>query len=148
MRIARVDVRQAVLATLAEQPMSGYQIVRTLEERGRGLPTPSAGAVYPMLQLLADEGLATAAESAGSRTYSLTDAGRAAARTAATSTSSPPERSRMRIAQRVGAIPRAGAQLAQAAAAVAQNGSAQQIAEAVVVLDEARRKLYSILART
>ena len=37
---------------------------------------PSAGSVYPTLQLLADEGLVTAEESDGRKIYSLTEAGR------------------------------------------------------------------------
>jgi hypothetical protein len=44
-------------------------------------------------------------------------------------------------------IPRAGAQLAQAAAQVARTGSPERVTEEVAVLDEARRRLYSILAQ-
>jgi hypothetical protein len=41
---------------LAERPMHGYQIIREIEERSGGSWKPSAGSVYPTLQLLADEG--------------------------------------------------------------------------------------------
>src|SRR3954454_11140168 len=76
-RVGRGDVRAAVLALLAEQPMHGYQIIHQIEERSGGLWKPSAGSVYPTLQLLADEGLISAEESNGRKPYSLTDAGRA-----------------------------------------------------------------------
>ncbi len=81
-RMGRGDVRAAVLAILTEEPMHGYQIIRAIEERSGGMWKPSPGSVYPTLQVLADEGLVTAVESAGKKTYSLTDAGRAAAETA------------------------------------------------------------------
>src|SRR3954447_21705070 len=80
-RMGRGDVRAAVLALLAEQPMHGYQIIHEIEERSHGSWKPSAGSVYPTLQMLADEGLITAEEANGKKTYSLTDAGRAEAET-------------------------------------------------------------------
>ena len=75
-RMGRGDVRAAVLSLLAEKPMHGYQIIREIEERSGGSWKPSAGSVYPTLQLLADEGLITAEESNGRKTYALTDEGR------------------------------------------------------------------------
>lgn len=146
-RMGRGDVRAAVLATLAEQPMHGYQIIRAIEERSGGAWKPSPGSVYPTLQLLADEGLVTADEADGRKTYSLTEAGRAEAQAAAADRSTPWEMPGMRAASRAGAIPKAGAQLAQAAAQVAQHGTSEQVTEAVAALDEARRKLYTILAQ-
>src|SRR4051794_29636160 len=53
-RMGRGDVRAAVLSLLAEKPMHGYQIIREIEERSGGSWKPSAGSVYPTLQLLAD----------------------------------------------------------------------------------------------
>ena len=45
------------------------------------------------------------------------------------------------------ALPKAGVELAQAAAQVGRTGTPEQVQEAVAVLDEARRRLYSILAQ-
>ncbi len=45
------------------------------------------------------------------------------------------------------ALPKAGIELAQAAAQVGRTGDKEQVAQAVEILDEARRKLYSILAQ-
>ena len=145
-RMGKGDVRAAVLALLAEQPMHGYQIIHEIEERSHGMWKPRPGSVYPTLQMLADEGHITAEESGGKKTYSLTDAGRAETG-GAEDRSAPWEMPGMRDAANATAIPKAGAQLAQAAAQVARSGSPEQVTEAVAVLDEARRRLYSILAQ-
>lgn len=144
-RVGRGDVRAAVLALLAEQPMHGYQIIHEIEERSGGSWKPSAGSVYPTLQLLADEGLVSAAESNGRKTYSLTEAGRAAAGESAEK--SAPWESTSRDHSRVTALPKAGVELAQAAAQVGRSGSPEQVQQAVEILDEARRKLYALLAQ-
>ncbi len=144
-RMGRGDVRAAVLALLAEQPMHGYQIIREIEERSDGAWKPSAGSVYPTLQLLTDEGLVAAEESGGRKTYSLTATGREAAEAA--SDTPPWETTGSRDGGRVTALPKAGMELAQVAAQVARTGSPEQVTQAVDALDEARRKLYSILAQ-
>jgi DNA-binding PadR family transcriptional regulator len=59
--------------------MHGYQVIQELESRTDGRWRPSAGSIYPTLQLLEDEGLVTSEDVDGRRTYSLTDAGRQAA---------------------------------------------------------------------
>ncbi|WP_285113727.1 PadR family transcriptional regulator [Leifsonia sp. fls2-241-R2A-40a] len=151
-RMGRGDVRAAVLSLLAEQPMHGYQIIREIEERSGGSWKPSAGSVYPTLQLLADEGLLTTEESNGRKTYALTEAGRAVA---ASEASTPWQTSGKDSGTGSGAtgdrrgpnLPKAGVDLAQAAAQVHRTGTPEQVQEAAAVLDEARRKLYSILAQ-
>ena len=145
-RMGRGDVRAAVLALLAEKPMHGYQIMREIEERSNGSWKPSPGSVYPTLQLLTDEGLIAAEESDGRKTYSLTEAGRAVAG-GSSAKSAPWESAGTRDSGRTGALPKAGIDLAQAVAQVGRSGSPEQVAQAVDVLDEARRKLFSILAQ-
>ena len=143
-RVGRGEVRTAVLALLAEKPRHGYEIIREIEERSGGSWKPSAGSVYPTLQLLADEGLISAEESNGRKIYSLTEAGRAVAGDEHTS---PFDAADSAHGGRYTALPKAGVELAQAAAQVNRSGSAAQVDEAVAVLDEARRRLYSILAQ-
>ena len=146
-RMGRGDVRAAVLALLAEQPMHGYQIIQQIEERSGGAWKPSPGSVYPTLQLLTDEGLLTATEADGRKTYELTEAGRAEADAAkerhapwlAAEGEQPQQQGRRDVAK-------AGFELAQAAAQVARSGSPEQVERAISALDEARRRLYSILA--
>lgn len=143
-RAGRGEVRAAVLSLLAERPMHGYQVIREIEERSNGSWKPSAGSVYPTLQLLADEGLISAEEANGRKIYSLTDAGR---EVSAADTTSPWESTEPGAGNRFTALPKAGVELAQAAAQVNRTGTPQQIQQAVTALDDARRRLYSILAQ-
>lgn len=149
-RMARGDVRAAVLSLLAERPMHGYQIINEIAERSNGSWKPSAGSVYPTLQLLADEGLIEAEEQSGRKTYSLTEAGRAVA-DETTETPAPwvstDKGEGSHDNPRFGALPKAGVDLAAAAAQVGRSGSVEQVQQAVEVLDDARRRLYSILAQ-
>ena len=126
--------------------MHGYQIIAEIEQRSGGAWKPSAGSVYPTLQLLADEDLISAEVSDGRKTYSLTEAGRAEAQTTA-GRAAPWEASSQRDPLGMGPLPKAGVALAQAAAQVQRTGTPEQVTEAVTVLDEARRKIYSILAQ-
>ncbi|TAJ46868.1 MAG: PadR family transcriptional regulator [Herbiconiux sp.] len=150
-RMGRGDVKAAVLALLAEQPMHGYQIIHEIEERSGGSWKPSAGSVYPTLQLLADEGLVEAAESNGRKTYSLTEAGRAVASADASPWAASGDDSgaggRSGRGGDFGALPKAGFELAQAAAQVGRTGTPEQIKAAVAELEESRKRLYSILAQ-
>src|SRR4051794_35446652 len=75
-RVRRGDVRSAILALLDDRPMHGYEMITELEERTGGRWRPSAGSIYPTLQLLEDEGLVTAEEVDGRKVFSLTEAGR------------------------------------------------------------------------
>ncbi|MGI9824878.1 PadR family transcriptional regulator [Agromyces sp. Marseille-Q5079] len=144
-RVGRGDVRAAVLALLAEQPMHGYQIIHEIEERSGGTWKPSAGSVYPTLQLLADEGLISAQESNGRKTYSLTDEGRASV--ADSGASAPWAAPGAGDGTGPTALPKAGFELAQAAAQVGRTGTPEQVQQAVAALDETRRRLYAILAQ-
>jgi len=150
-RMSRGDVRTAVLSLLAEKPMHGYQIINEIAERSGGTWKPSAGSVYPTLQLLADEGLIEAQEQNGRKTYSLTEAGRAVTVESADMPApweASSERDGSRDHARFSALPKAGVDLAAAAAQVGRSGSTEQVQQAVEVLDDARRRLYSILAQS
>ena len=144
-RMGRGDVRNAVLALLIEGPMHGYQIIREIEERTGGRWKPSAGSVYPTLQLLADEGLIVPAMENDRKVYTLTEHGRPVAEAAAAD--APWDIPSLKDSLHMGAVPKAGMDLAQAVSQVARSGSEAQQAQAAEVLDEARRKIYSILAQ-
>src|SRR6476659_4465728 len=75
MKARRGDVRAAILAVLAEQPMNGYQIIQEIAERSGGAWKPSPGSIYPTLQQLEDEGLVRADTDTGRRVFTLTDDG-------------------------------------------------------------------------
>ena len=71
------EVRLALLSMLESGPKHGYELMKELEAKSGGIYKASAGAIYPALQQLEDEGLVTSDQLSGKRTYSLTDAGRA-----------------------------------------------------------------------
>ncbi|MFE8885290.1 PadR family transcriptional regulator [Pseudarthrobacter enclensis] len=144
-RASKGEVRAAVLALLAERPMHGYQIIREIEERSGGSWKPSAGSVYPTLQLLADEGVIRAEEANGRKIYSLTEAGREEAD--GNAASNPWGTAGQQPGAGSGSLPKAGVELAQAAAQVGRTGTPEQVKQAVAVLDEARRRMYAILAQ-
>lgn len=146
-RARRGDIRAAVLALLVEKPMHGYEMIKEIEERSGGVWRPSAGSIYPTLQLLEDEGLITGTESDGKRRFELTDDGKAAVEErAGTSESLPWEQVRS------GAPPefvQLGVSVQQLKAAVAQAFHAADEAQRVQIrelLDETRRGIYAILA--
>ena len=143
-RMRRGDVRFAVIDVLAEAPMHGYEIIRTLEERSGGRWRPSPGSVYPTLQLLADEGLVTAADVDGRRVYSLTDAGRSArdarhGEDRSWEWSGPDDDPRAKLGE-------AAFGVHEAAMQVIRLGSADQVTRAHDALNTARRTLYALLA--
>lgn len=53
------ELRLALLRLLADAPRHGYELIKTIEGMTGGAYSPSAGSVYPTLQLLIDEGAIT-----------------------------------------------------------------------------------------
>src|SRR3984885_1109122 len=70
------EIRLALLSMLESGPKHGYELMKELETKSGGVYKASAGAIYPALQQLEDEGLVTSDQAAGKRTYSLTDGGK------------------------------------------------------------------------
>jgi DNA-binding PadR family transcriptional regulator len=150
-RVRRGDVRAAILDLLAEgQPWNGYQIIQEIGSRTEGVWRPSAGSVYPALQLLEDEGLIAvqAAEATDGRTrmFTLTDQGRAyveehAAELRASwdAVTGSVDASEVQLRDTV-------KQVIVAVTQVAQAGSPAQIQQAGKILTDTRRALYRILA--
>ena len=73
----RGDLKFAILALIEEKPMHGYEVMQSLELESAGCYKPSPGSVYPTLQLLEDQGHATARDQGGRKIYAITDEGRA-----------------------------------------------------------------------
>jgi DNA-binding PadR family transcriptional regulator len=71
------DIKLVILKLLSEQPSYGYQLIKTMEERLSGGYTPSAGAIYPTLTMLEEEGLATTTSENNKKVYSVTPEGSA-----------------------------------------------------------------------
>src|SRR5580693_1759056 len=145
-KAGRGDVRAAILALLREGPRNGYQIMSEIEERSGGAWRPSPGAVYPALQLLADEGLIAGEESGGRRTFSLTEAGRR-------HVEDDPEAARpaweAMTQDEPGEMPGLFAQAARLGGSIVQlahAGTPEQIRAAEQLLERTRRRMYQILA--
>ncbi|HYZ28812.1 MAG TPA: PadR family transcriptional regulator [Thermoleophilaceae bacterium] len=141
-RVRRGNVRAAILALLAERPMHGYEMIQELEGRTNGLWRPSAGSIYPTLQLLEDEGLVTGEESEGKRRFSLTDAGRAEAE----ELGRPPwEEVTDGGEAHASSLRDSAFQLGAAIIQVVRTGSEDQIAKTRDILNDARRRVYTVL---
>ncbi len=69
------EVKFVILRLLKEKPRHGYDVIKALEERMGGCYTPSAGTVYPTLQLLEDEGYVRVVETEGKKVYHITPEG-------------------------------------------------------------------------
>jgi len=142
-RAGRGDIRAAILALLAEQPMHGYQIMQELSERSGGAWRISPGSVYPTLSQLEDEELVQAEQQGGKRVFSLTEAGKAEAKSAP---SEPWQDVASDIPPAVRELRDLMFQVRTAARQVVMAGSERQVGEAAEVLRETRRRLYQLLA--
>jgi DNA-binding PadR family transcriptional regulator len=71
----RGGIKFAVMKLLKDKPRHGYDIIRAMGEHSKGLYSPSAGAIYPVLQALEDLDLVASATKGGKRVYSVTPTG-------------------------------------------------------------------------
>ncbi|WJJ11629.1 PadR family transcriptional regulator [Prescottella equi] len=140
-RAGRGDVRAAVLLLLKEDSMYGYQLMQTITDRTNGAWRPSAGAIYPKLQQLEDEGLVQTTAEGGRKLVTLTDAGREFVEQNAESWGDP-----FAFAGSGPDLRGPLHDLHGAARQVQMSGTAEQLAAAEKVLTDARRALYLILA--
>ena len=140
----RGDVRAAILALLAEEPMHGYQIITELTERSGGVWRPSPGSVYPTLSALEDQGLVTADTSEGRRVFQLTPEGRTEAEAAGDGPTPWEEAAGddRSVPDMLGVM----VQVMKATKQVAQAGSPGQIRTVGEILADTRRKIYLVLA--
>ncbi len=144
-RARRGDVRFALLGLLAERPMHGYEMIQELESRTNGAWRPSPGSVYPTLQLLEDEGLVSATEVDGRRTFAITDAGRQLL--AERGDRRPPwEEVTAGMDPSIFHLGDEVRQLLGAAFEIGRSGTAEQRQQAQEIIADARRRIYGILA--
>jgi DNA-binding PadR family transcriptional regulator len=141
-RMARGDVRTAILVLVDEEPMHGYQIMQAIADRTGGRWTPSPGAVYPAINLLEDEGLVTARPESGRKVIELTEAGRELVRESRDSWPDPFDSERESGPDLRDLVMQLGA----AARQVAITGTPDQAERAAAILGDARRALYLLLA--
>ena len=135
----RGEVKFVVLEVLADGPKHGYEIITAIEER-RNI-RPSAGSIYPTLQMLEDGGFVTSADVDGKKVYTITDAGMkllanrgAEAEAGADSDRDPHDR-----------LKESAAKLGAAVMNV-RSSDDKTIERVREVLDKARKEIYTILA--
>ncbi|MFF1358519.1 PadR family transcriptional regulator [Streptomyces sp. NPDC058297] len=143
-RARRGDVRASILALLKDRPMHGYEMIQEIAERSGGAWKPSPGSVYPTLQLLEDEGLIASESEGGKKLFSLTESGRSAADEGP---DAPWEEAGRGVDwDTLNEIRQAGFGLMEAFGQVWKTGSKEQREKALTVINDARKKLYLILA--
>ncbi|KJK48450.1 PadR family transcriptional regulator [Streptomyces sp. NRRL F-4428] len=133
-----------MLALLADRPMHGYEMIQEIGERSGGAWKPSPGSVYPTLSLLEDEGLISSESEGGKKLFTLTEAGRAEAEAGPDAPWA--DAGRGFDFEAVREARQAGAGLMEAFGQVYRTGSPEQREKALAVLNDARKKLYLILA--
>ena len=69
------DLKYVILDIVKDYPSHGYDITTILEERFHGLYSPSAGSIYPVLQMLESINYLTSCRKDGKNVYTITDAG-------------------------------------------------------------------------
>jgi len=78
-RARRGDMVPIILKALLKKPMHGYEIISEMEGKSHGFWRPSAGSIYPNLQMLEEQGMVSSTTENGKKIYTLTDEGRAEA---------------------------------------------------------------------
>ncbi|MEV6651795.1 PadR family transcriptional regulator [Streptomyces sp. NPDC051219] len=137
-------MRASILALLKDRPMHGYEMIQEIVERSGGGWKPSPGSVYPTLQLLEDEGLIISRSEGGKKLFTLTESGQAEAEAGP---QAPWEEAGRGVDwETMNEIRQAGFGLMEAFAQVWKTGTSEQRHKAVSVINDARKKLYLILA--
>jgi DNA-binding PadR family transcriptional regulator len=149
MRARKGDVRAAILDLFAEgegRTWNGYQLIQEIPARTDGAWRPSAGSVYPALQLLEDEELIAPQGTGRRRVYTLTDKGRAYVEAHSDELRSSWDAAAGMTDDDAIEFRNLIRQVMMAVMEVRRAGSAEQVAQARAVLAQARKSLYLILA--
>ena len=145
-RARRGDVRAAILALLAEEPMHGYQLMQEIAQRSDGVWKPSAGSVYPALAQLEDEGLVRQEDDGGRKVFTLTDAGRQYVEEHAGDLESPWDAVTGGVTDAMAESFELMREVGFAAMQVLRSGDPDKVERGKAILAETRRQLYLILA--
>lgn len=139
-------LRLVLLSRIAAEPAHGYELIKAIEEMTGGSYAPSPGMVYPLLTMLADQGLVEEQADGSRKRYAITEAGTAALAAEADALAEALERlehigSR---AARAGASPvrRALKNVEAALAARLAGGDSRELElQAAAILDEAAQRI-------
>ncbi len=70
------DLKYIILNLVKDKPSHGYEIMRAMEDSFHGFYSPSAGSVYPTLQMLEDMGYVSSSERDAKKVYTITVEGK------------------------------------------------------------------------
>jgi DNA-binding PadR family transcriptional regulator len=73
---AKGDIKYVILDLIKSKPSYGYEIMHSLEEHFHGFYSPSAGSVYPTLQMLEDMGYVISSERDGKKVFTISEDGK------------------------------------------------------------------------
>ena len=145
-RTRRGDIRVALLAGLSDGPAHGYELIQRLSNRTGGRWKPSPGSVYPTLQLLEDAGFVSSSQQDTKRVYAISDAGKAELQTKmASADGTPPWMDPESIGSHDD-LRKAVGQLLMATKQIGMSDNQAHVDATVTILNDARRKLYQLLA--
>jgi len=72
----RGGLKMVVLSLLYRKPMSGIDIINSIETMSMGFWRPSPGSIYPVLKTLTKENMIKMSKGNGKKIYELTEKGR------------------------------------------------------------------------
>ena len=145
-RTRRGDIRLALLSGLTDGPAHGYELIQRLSDRTGGRWKPSPGSVYPTLQMLEDAGFVSSSQQDDKRVYAISEAGQAELQAKMAETGGTPSWLDPESAGSHDDLRKAVGQLVMAAKQVGMTDNQTHIDAAAGVINEARRKLYQLLA--
>ncbi len=137
--LRRGEMKFVVLEMLADGPKHGYEIMTAIEAKRH--VRPSAGSIYPTLQMLEDGGFVSSDQVDGKRVYSITEQGRALLAERAEPEGDDEDEG-----------PHAHHRLREAAAKLgvavlnARGSSDETVDQIVDVLKDARKQIYDLLS--
>jgi DNA-binding PadR family transcriptional regulator len=145
-RTRRGDIRVALLSGLGDGPAHGYELIQRLSDKTGGRWKPSPGSVYPTLQLLEDAGFVSSNQQDTKRVYSITEAGQAELNTKMSAAGGTPPWMDPEAAGSHDDLRKAAAQLMMATKQIGISENQANIDATARILNDARRKLYQLLA--
>ena len=74
-RVERGEVKYLILDSIEKKARHGYEIIQTIEKCSGGNYRPSAGTIYPTLQMLEEMGFTKVIEQEGRKCYEITPEG-------------------------------------------------------------------------
>ncbi len=70
------DFKYVILGLLKDKSSYGYEVIQALEKRFHGFYAPSAGVVYPTLQMLEEIGYVTSSQQNSKKVCTITEEGK------------------------------------------------------------------------